>query len=75
MHDEQKNSKSQPQKLGGLSRVVVSGGPETFQHPFSDETYALLLEFVDEHHAHIIRDGETLRVVVVGLAPWLWGCA
>jgi hypothetical protein len=74
MHDEPKNSKSHPDDVGRL-RVVVTRGASTFQHQFSDETYALLLDLVEEHHAHIIRDGQTLRVIIVGLAPWLWGCA
>lgn len=75
MHDERENSKSTAPHVGGLQRVVVSDGAETFQRLFSDETYTVLLNFIDVHNAHVIRDGQTLRVIVVGNAPWLWGCA
>ncbi len=79
MHDERENSKSHAPRVGGLSRLVLTRGDKTFQYEFeedeTDEKYGILLGLLDMYHACATRDGDTLRVMVVGQAPWLWGRA
>ena len=58
------------------SRVVVSEGQRVLDEAFiSGLTWAVVLEFADRHDCVIYRDGDTLRVIVIGLAPCNWGNA